>query len=104
MVFGCLCVQDIPKKSPKIRWGTPFFAHPFQPPSRKLKIVISRLLNELQISGSILIGVEHGSKGRGVQAFQFRKHDFELWVGGYGLDIYPQLEGSFRTMRTILPM
>ena len=27
---------------------------------------------------------------RGVQAFQFRKHDFELWVGGGGLDMYQQ--------------
>ena len=27
----------------------------------------------------------------GVQAFQFRKHDFDLWVGGDGLDMYQQL-------------
>ena len=26
----------------------------------------------------------------GVQAFNFWKHDFELWVGGGGLDMYPQ--------------
>ena len=24
----------------------------------------------------------------GVQAFQFRKHDFDLWVGGGGLDMF----------------
>ena len=30
-------------------------------------------------------------KGGGVQAFQFRKHDFDLWVGGDGLDMYQQL-------------
>ena len=28
---------------------------------------------------------------RGVQAFQFRKHDFDLWVGDDGLDMYQQL-------------
>ena len=27
----------------------------------------------------------------GVQAFQFWKHDFDLWVGGDGLDMYQQL-------------
>ena len=27
----------------------------------------------------------------GVQAFQFRKQDFDLWVGGDGLDMYQQL-------------
>ena len=27
----------------------------------------------------------------GVQAFQFRKHEFDLWVGGDGLDMYQQL-------------
>ena len=27
----------------------------------------------------------------GIQAFQFRKHDFDLWVGGDGLDMYQQL-------------
>ena len=27
----------------------------------------------------------------GVQAFQFRKHDFDLWVRGDGLDMYQQL-------------
>ena len=27
----------------------------------------------------------------GVQAFQFRKHDFDLWVGGDGLDKYRNL-------------
>ena len=31
-----------------------------------------------------------------VQAFQFRKHDFDLWVGGDGLGMYQQLEGGFR--------
>ena len=40
---------------------------------------------------------------KGVQAFQFLKHNFELWVGGDGLDMYPQLEGGFGSMRAILP-
>ena len=38
---------------------------------------------------------------RGVQAFQFRKHDFDLWVGGDGLDMYQQLLGGFGSMRAI---
>ena len=38
------------------------------------------------------------------QAFQFRKHDFDLWVGGDGLDMYQQLEGGFGSMRAILPI
>ena len=32
------------------------------------------------------------------------KHNFDLSVEGDGLDIYPQLESGFGTMRTILPM
>ena len=41
---------------------------------------------------------------RGVQAFQFRKHDFDLWVRGVGLGMYQQLERGFGSMRAILPM
>ena len=43
-------------------------------------------------------------KGGRVQAFQFRKHDFDLWVGGDGLDMYQQLQGGFVSMRAILPI
>ena len=39
-----------------------------------------------------------------VQAFQVGKHDFDLWVGGDGLDMYQQLEGGFGSMRAILTM
>ena len=41
---------------------------------------------------------------RGVQAFHFLKHDFDLWVGGDGLDKYQQLEGGFGSISAILPM
>ena len=40
--------------------------------------------------------------GGGVQAFQFRKHDFDLWIGGGGLDMYQQIYGGFGSMRAIL--
>ena len=36
---------------------------------------------------------------RGVQAFQILKHDFELFLGDDGLDMYQQPEGGFRSMR-----
>ena len=38
----------------------------------------------------------------GIQAFQFRKHDFDLWVRSDGLDMYQQLEGGFGFMCAIL--
>ena len=41
---------------------------------------------------------------KGVQAFRFWKQDFDLWVGGDGLDMYQQLEDVFGSMRTILPI
>ena len=40
----------------------------------------------------------------GVQASYFGNLDFDLWVEGDGLDIYQQLEGSFESMRAMLPM
>ena len=40
----------------------------------------------------------------GVQAFQFRKHDFDLLVGGDNMDMYQQLQGGLRSMRAILPI
>ena len=39
-----------------------------------------------------------------VQAFQFRKHYFDLWVGGDGLDMFQQLKGGFGSMQAILPI
>ena len=43
-------------------------------------------------------------KGRGVQAQNFWKVYFELWVGGRGQDIYQQLEGGFGSINPILPI
>ena len=40
----------------------------------------------------------------GVQALNFWKHHFELWVWGDGLDMYPKLEGGFESMRAMLPI
>ena len=42
--------------------------------------------------------------GGGVQAFHFGKNDFELGVGGEGQDTSRHFEGSFRSIRAILPM
>ena len=39
-----------------------------------------------------------------IQAFQFRKHDFDLWVGSGGLEMYQQLKGGFGSMRAIPPI
>ena len=39
-----------------------------------------------------------------IKAFQFRKHDFDLWVRGDGLDMYQQFWGGFESMRAILPI
>ena len=39
-----------------------------------------------------------------VQAFPIWKHDFDVWVGGDGLDMYQQLEGGFGSMLAILPI
>ena len=36
-------------------------------------------------------GPSYGHLLRGVQALHFRKHYFDLWVGGVGLDMYQQL-------------
>ena len=40
----------------------------------------------------------------GVQAFHFGKTDFELAVGGEGQDTSRHFEGSFGSIRAILPM
>ena len=58
-----------------------------------VKIDCTYALNNKQLRG-----------GGGVQAFQFRKHDFDLWVGGHGLDMFQQLQGGFGSMRAILPI
>ena len=42
--------------------------------------------------------------GEGVQAFHFGKNDFELGVGGEGQDTSRNFEGSFGSIRAILPM
>ena len=42
--------------------------------------------------------------GGGVQAFHFGKNDFELGSGGDGQDTSRHFEGSFRSIRAILPM
>ena len=42
-------------------------------------------------------------KGGGM-FFNIWKHDFELRVSGDGLDMYPQLEGGFGSMRIVLPI
>ena len=43
-------------------------------------------------------------KGVGVQAFHFGKNDFELGVEGDGQDTSRHFEGSFGSIRAILPM
>ena len=40
----------------------------------------------------------------GVQAYHFGKNDFELGVGGEGQDTSQHFEGSFGSIRAILPM
>ena len=45
-----------------------------------------------------------GGGGGGVQAFHFGKNDFELGVGGDGQDTSRHFEGSFGSIRAILPM
>ena len=45
-----------------------------------------------------------GGGGGGVQAFHFGKNDFELGIGGDGQDTSRHFEGSFRSIRAILPM
>ena len=40
----------------------------------------------------------------GVQAFQFRKHYFDIWVRGGSPDMYQQLKGGFGSMRAIRPI
>ena len=42
--------------------------------------------------------------GGGVQAYLFGKNDFELGVGGEGQDTSRHIEGSFWSIRAILPM
>ena len=42
--------------------------------------------------------------GGGVQAYQFGKKDFELGVGGEGQDTSRDFDGSFGSIRAILPM
>ena len=42
--------------------------------------------------------------GGGVQAFHFGKKYFELGVGGDGQDTPRHFEGSFGSIRAILPM
>ena len=43
-------------------------------------------------------------KGGGVQAYYFGKNDFKLGVGGEGQDTSQHFEGSFGSIRAILPM
>ena len=43
-------------------------------------------------------------RGEGVQAFHFGKTDFELGVGGEGQNTSGHFEGSFGSIRAILPM
>ena len=45
-----------------------------------------------------------GGGGGGVQAFHFGKIYFELGVGGEGQDTSRHFEGSFGSIRAILPM
>ena len=51
----------------------------------------------------MIINADIKASLRGVQAFQFWKHDFEIWIWGDGLGKYQQLEGGFGSMRVILP-
>ena len=43
-------------------------------------------------------------RGGGVQAYQLGKNDFELGVGGEGQDTSQNFEGSFGSIRALLPM
>ena len=45
-----------------------------------------------------------GGGGGGVQAYHFGQNDFELGVGGEGQDTSQHFEGSFESIRAILPM
>ena len=45
-----------------------------------------------------------GGGGGGVQTYHFGKNDFELGVVGEGQDTYQNFEGSFGSIRAILPM
>ena len=45
-----------------------------------------------------------GGGGGGVQAFHFGKNDFELGVGRDSQDTSRHFEGSFWSIRAILPM
>ena len=45
-----------------------------------------------------------GGGGGGVQAYHFGKNDFELGVKGEGQDTSQYFEGSFGSIRAILPM
>ena len=51
-------------------------------------------------------GIRSHLKGGGgkVQAQNFWKISYELWVGSHGQDMYQQLEGGFGPMNPILPM
>ena len=41
---------------------------------------------------------------RGVQAYHFGKNDFELGVGGEGQYTSQNIEGSFGSIRALLPI
>ena len=45
-----------------------------------------------------------GGGGGGVQAYHFGKKDFELGVGGERQDTFQNFEGSFGSIRALLPM
>ena len=50
----------------------------------KLEIICNGIVNDS-------LTIHFTLRGGGVQAFQFLKPDFDLWVGGDGLDMYQQL-------------
>ena len=50
------------------------------------------------------LNLRGGGGGGGVQAFLFGKNGFELGVEGDGQEMSRSFEGSFRSIRAILPM
>ena len=54
-------------------------------------------------SGEVTLMQLNGGGG-GVQAYHFGKKEFELGVGGEGQDTSRNFEGSFGSIRILLPM
>ena len=67
--------------------------------SNSFSVIGPKLLNRLPKNVTSVADTD-SFKG-GFRAFNFEKHNFELWAGGDGRYMYPQFEGGFGTMHTI---